>query len=354
MTRAALLEVTGLSLDAPGGRPLVRDLCLSLGSDKVALVGRNGAGKSTLLHALAGRELPERGRVVRRGSCGLVPQELGRAFGVPRSAGVSPGELRKSCLERAFEARPDLLLLDEPSLDLDENAIHWLTDTLERWSQGLVVVSHDRRLLARFRHFFLLAESGCRLISGSFEELLHTLEREGAEREREYVRNLNRLVEREKHNATVRRRRERKKNVGRVRELGRGPSRALLNAKRSYAQESQGKRAVLQKERISAMRQWAKATRRALSVSLPLELAVPELPEPTGALVELSEVTARAGRRTLFEALNLELGRERLAVLGPNGAGKTTLFQIMMGERAPAHGHVNVRREKVGYVAQNA
>jgi ATPase subunit of ABC transporter with duplicated ATPase domains len=183
---------------------------------------------------------------------------------------------------------------------------------------------------------------------------LHTLEQEGAEREREYVRNLNRLLEREKLNATIRRRRQRKKNVGRIRELGRGPSRALLNAKRSYAQESQGRRAVLQQERISAMRDWAKATRRALSVALPLELVVPELPVATGAVVTLSKVTAHSGQRTLFEALDLEIDRERLAVLGPNGAGKTTLLQIMMGERAPAQGEVKVRHEKLGYVAQNA
>ena len=50
MISSSLLTVRHLSLEAPGGRPLIRDLAMSLGrGERVALVGRNGVGKSALL-----------------------------------------------------------------------------------------------------------------------------------------------------------------------------------------------------------------------------------------------------------------------------------------------------------------
>ena len=89
---------------------------------------------------------------------------------------------------------------------------------------------------------------------GPSTQLLAELEREREDNERRYLGALNRLVAREEHNAAVRRRRQRKKNVGRIRELKRCPARIKLNDKRSYKQESQGKRRVLQEARIGAAR----------------------------------------------------------------------------------------------------
>lgn len=343
------LRVSGLSLDAPGGRPLIRDLSMTMGEDQIALIGRNGVGKSSLLEILAGNEPPSSGRVICTGTRSLVRQQLG-PIGT-----LSPGERRRLALEEARVTRPDFLLLDEPTQDLDSASTTWLIDWLTSWTGGLIVVSHDRRLLALFRHFFLVAESGCRHIPKPFAEFEREMERENAERQRTYVRNLHQLVSKEQHNATVRRRRQRKKNLGRIHEVGRCPSRKKLNENRSYAQESQGKRAVLQKDRIVAMRSWARATRRALAVDLPLDVVMPRLPEDTGApIVSLRGVTARAGERTLFEGLDLELGRERLAITGANGAGKTTLLRIMVGDLEPAAGQVRSASPRIGVVAQNA
>ena len=352
MKNPSLLHVSGLNLDAPGGRPLFRDLNLSMGRERVALIGRNGSGKSSLLEVLAGIERPSSGRVLCTGTRLLVPQQLRPAH---HGNAMSPGERRKACLEEARLARPELLLLDEPTQDLDGANTVWLENWLSDWRAGLIVVSHDRRLLPMFRDFFIVAESGCRYFRGTFGELERELERENVEGQKTYVRNLHRLVTKEQHNATVRRRRQRKKNVGRVREIGRMPSRERLNANRSYAQESQGKRWVLQKNRIGAMREWARATRRALAVDLPLEVVMPPLPEERGLpIVSLESVAARAGDRVLFQGLDLQLGRDRLAITGCNGAGKTTLLRIMVGDLDPASGSARCTPERFGVIAQHA
>jgi len=352
MTTGPLLEARNLTIETPAGRVLVRELDLHLGRERVAVVGRNGVGKSTLLGVLAGGQTPARGDVVRRGRHLLVPQHADDGAQAP---GASPGERQRRRLELARAAGPDLLLLDEPTRDLDADGMAWLVDWLSHWRGGLLVVSHDRRLLRTFDQFFVVAESGCRHVAGSFESLMAELERERADNEQRYLGALNRLIAREEHNADLRRRRQRKKNVGRIRELKRCPSRVKLNDKRSYKQESQGKRRVLQEERIGAVRDAARASRRALSVDFPLELALPRLPDaPPTPVISCAAVTAEADGRTLFSGLSLDVGRERMAVCGPSGSGKTTLLEVALGLRPAIGGRVRCDTPRVGYVAQNA
>lgn len=346
---APLLHVRGLSLHTPGGRPLLSELSLQLDpGDRVALVGRNGVGKSSLLRVLAGEVAATTGVVQRSGTCAVVSQQTVRPAG-----NLSPGEAQRRRLEAVLAAGPDLLLLDEPSHDLDADGMQWLAQRLRRWQGALLVVSHERRLLRAFQDFFVIAESGSRHVHGSFEALRDDLERHADAEQSKYVRTLNDLVSRERAHNRTQQRRARKKNLGRVRELGRCTPRSLLNGKRSYAQESQGRRNKIQQARLEGARAWAKATRRALAVNLPLEVVLPALPPANGPLAVLEGVSGPRGRRTLFENVNLELRRERLAIVGPNGAGKSTLLRLLLGELAPISGRARCERHRIAYVSQN-
>ena len=354
MTDLGLLQVDALDLDAPGGRPLLRQLSLRLQrAERAALVGRNGVGKSSLLSVLSGLQPPAGGRVRCTGSRLLVPQLL--AATAPEPPGCSPGEQREQRLRQAFDAAPDLLLLDEPTHDLDRRGIQWLLDQVRGYPRALLVVSHDRRLLSAFDDFLVVSETGCRHLNGNLEELLRTLEHDAQAQTRRYVQQLNRLEDAERRNEQVRRRRQRKKNLGRLHELRRCPSRAKLNENRGYAQQSQGLRAVLQQERMQAARDWARAARRALRVELPLSAVLPTLPPADGRpVVRLSDVAASAGGRVLFRGVSLRLARERVVLTGDNGTGKTTLLEITVGSRQPASGKVTRQASHVGYIAQNA
>ncbi len=140
---------------------------------------------------------------------------------------------------------------------------------------------------------------------------------------------------------------------GRMREIDRAPSRALLNSKRSYAQESQGKRRKLQEARIGEARTLVKARRSILRVEMPLSQAVLEQQaNATDCAVELQDVGVRTCGRMLFANLSCKIGQERIAVVGSNGSGKTTLLQVIAGERKPDVGRAYVRREKVGSISQ--
>ena len=352
---SALIEVSEATIRAPGGRPLFEGLSMRLSRERVALVGRNGAGKSTLLAALAGAADVHEGRVVTRRAPHFVPQALDAAAiraVEPGAGALSHGELRRRALELARTSGAEILLLDEPSEDLDDDAVSWLRGWLSGWPGCLVMASHDRRLLSDFRHFFVASESGCRYFSGTLAELDAEIAREHEGAQERYVRNLNRLAAREEHTLHVARRKARKQRYGRCRELDRATSRARLNQKRSDAQVSHGRLARVREARLQDLRQWSKATRRALGVSLSLELEAPTLPDAAGELLVLQGVSAHAGDRCLFGPLDRVVARQRLGVVGPNGAGKTTLLEIMLGRRAPAAGRAWRDLSRIGAIAQ--
>jgi ATPase subunit of ABC transporter with duplicated ATPase domains len=199
----------------------------------------------------------------------------------------------------------------------------------------------------------VVSESGCHYFAGSLAELELHLEQEHRAHEQRYARNLNRLAEEHAHTEQVARRKARKKRSGRCRELDRATSRMRLNQKRSQAQVSHGRQALLREARLAALRRWTQASRRALNVELSLELAVPELPpEPARPVLALQGVGGSAGGRSLFEHIDLELGRQRVAVVGPNGAGKTTLLEIMLGLRRPEHGSAEADLSRIGFIEQ--
>lgn len=371
-----LVKAANLDVSTPRGRQLFQDLNVEISRDQVAMIGRNGVGKTTLLKILAGEIV--RSEVDLQTDPYFVPQDLGDTCETIRFArkhfsgaeladaglasdlllqdACSPGEQRKLRLLAARKARPELLILDEPTSDLDEHGIDWLTDWLSEWSRGLLLVSHHRVLLRQFEQFFVIAESGCRSVSGGFEEVENYLEAEGIRKQKQYVRNLNALIRKEEKNEQVNNRHDRKKNRGRLNELGRCPSKAKLNEKRAYAQVKQGRRKNLWRKRISASREWAKATRRALDVKLDLKLIAPQ--QPVGAptvIVDAKHVSAVIDGREIFSPVSVCVRRaDRIAISGRNGAGKTTLLTMLAGQRQVDQGHVVGDFSRIGTIEQGA
>ncbi|WP_461509390.1 ATP-binding cassette domain-containing protein [Rhodopirellula baltica] len=373
---ATLVKAENLDVCTPLGRQLFQDLNLEFSHDQVAMVGRNGVGKSTLLKILAGET--ERSEVVLHTTPCFVPQDLGpemETIGLARKmlsgaelvdAGLSPdvllqdtcspGEQRKLQLLAARRTRSDLLILDEPTSDLDEHGVEWLRGWLSEWARGLLLVSHNRSLLRRFQHFFVIAESGCRYLSGDLQTVEDCLETEGLRRQRRYLSDLNALIRREEKNERVNNRHDRKKNRGRINELCRCPSKAKLNEKRSYAQVKQGRRKKLWRKRIAASREWARATRRALDVRLDLKLVAPQQPVDTPTnIVEADCVSAVMDGREIFSKVSMCVRRtDRMVVSGRNGAGKTTLLTMLAGERHANQGRIVGDFSRIGMIEQGA
>src|ERR1700758_3568515 len=177
-----LLQLKDIALTF-GGTPLLTGAELSVSTGEgVSLVGRNGSGKSTLLKIAAGLVEPDRGSVfVQPGALvrylpqepdfsgfastlayvetGLRMTDDGHAArylleqlgltGHEDPARLSGGEARRTALARVLAPEPDILLLDEPTNHLDLPGIEWLEAELSAMRSGIVLISHDRRLLER-------------------------------------------------------------------------------------------------------------------------------------------------------------------------------------------------------------
>jgi iron complex transport system ATP-binding protein len=170
-----------------GGRVVLHDVSLTVAPGAfVALCGPNGAGKSTLLRALAGllpeTPLPDPRKVAwlpqgARSVWGLTVEQvagLGRiphrdaaeapvtralqlcgieALRAARVDRISGGEARRAMLARVFATEPEVLLLDEPTADLDPAASHAIMLLLRATAdagQAVVVVLHALDLALRY------------------------------------------------------------------------------------------------------------------------------------------------------------------------------------------------------------
>ncbi len=225
--------MSGFRLDIAFRRPhLALDVLLEIPPGLTLLLGPNGAGKTTLLRLLAGLEKPDDGTITSndrtlfdaaRGIClppsqrriGLLFQHLAlfphldvrdnigfglRAQGIGKVerersiaaivarfalephidkpvAALSGGERQKVALARTLAARPDVLLLDEPTATLDqENRWRfraWLAEILAEWKVPTLMVTHDPADAASFRKRIVVLEGGRICQRGSFHQLLH-------------------------------------------------------------------------------------------------------------------------------------------------------------------------------------
>ena len=234
---------------------------------------------------------------------------------------VAPGWKLRVLLAQVLFSEPDIMLLDEPTNNLDINAIRWLEGVLNERNCTMIIISHDRHFLNSVcTHMADLDYGEIRVYTGSYDEYM-TAATQASERlltdnarKKAQIADLKAFVSRFSANAS-----KSKQATSRARQIDKIKLEEVKPSSRQnpYIRFEQNK----------------KLHRLAL---------------------ELDGLDKRFDEDLITDlSLMVEVG-ERIAVIGPNGIGKSTLLKCLVGDLAPSAGTVKwSENAELAYYAQD-
>ena len=235
---------------------------------------------------------------------------------------VAPGWKLRVLLAQALFADPDIMLLDEPTNNLDINTIRWLEDILNQRQSTMVIISHDRHFLNSVcTHMADLDYGELRVYPGNYDDYMTASTQA---RERLLADNA--------------------KKKAQIAELQTFVSRFSANA--SKAKQATSRARQIEKIKLDEVKP---SSRQSPFIRFDQEKKLYR------NALEVEGLSKSFGELTLFKNLSLlvEVG-ERIAVIGPNGIGKSTLLRCLVHDLEPEQGHVKISENaNVGYFAQD-
>lgn len=194
-------QATGrlLSYELPHGQSVISSINFTWTYDKCALVGSNGVGKSTLAKILSGVLAPTSGEFQCVGSIIYLPQletppnqevseylmdvwevafvdspvfwsELLSDISMEKNLSqLSGGEWMRLRIAKALSRNADLIILDEPTNNLDRQGKDLILSFIDNYSGSLLVISHDREILNLVDGIWELSSQGLNSYGGNFD-----------------------------------------------------------------------------------------------------------------------------------------------------------------------------------------
>ncbi len=372
-----MLQIKNLSItNRQDLRELVCDFSLNLNDgDKAALIGEEGNGKSTLLQCIYDEKRIEgyadcRGEIIRNGCVlGYIKQELSSAekemsvyeffceepafyncngkepaamasqlqlppdilYSQQKMGTLSGGEKVKLQFVRMLCRRPTVLLLDEPSNDIDLQTLAWLEKFICNWKGAVLCISHDETLLERTANRIIHLE-----MIRKKRKPRHTICNMGYW---QYAEERSRSLQKQEQLA----RKERSEYQSRQEKLRRIEQKVAHQQETITRQDPAGAR--LLKKKMKAV----KSMERRFDKESDMMTEIPDVEEaiffqfaetdkiPQGKVVlHLEREKLYAGDRCLTKNIQLEIrGPQKVCIIGRNGVGKTTLLKLAAEELLP-------------------
>ena len=239
----------------------------------------------------------------------------------PMSA-VAPGYKLRVLLCQVLFADPDVMLLDEPTNNLDINTIRWLEGILNDRQSTMIIISHDRHFLNSVcTHMADLDYGEIRIYPGNYDEYMVASTQA---RERLMSQNA-----------------KKKQQIADLQEFVR-----RFSANASKARQATSRQRQIEKIKLEDVKP---SSRVNPYIRFELEKKLHR------NAVEVTGLTKGYDADPLFSNLDLmvEAG-EKIAIIGPNGIGKTTLLRTLVGDLEPDAGEVKwSENANIGYFAQD-
>lgn len=357
------LVIKNLSFELPSGIVLFANLNLALNKKKVALVGANGVGKSTLAKIMAEELQPSSGSIIKSKDVKYFAQIISdqpqkvqeflqdtweQAYFNPVLAenllsgisldqdfdNLSGGEQMRVRLLKTISESASLLILDEPSNNLDLASKEVLIQFLNDYPYGILLISHDRLLLSEVEQVLELSNQGLRVYGGNYQDYELEKSKEQSRQQAELA-----VLKKEKRKLKLeleeklQTQEKRMRSGARAAEKG-GMPKILLGARKRQAQQSLGK---IQSNEQKRLEQGQKDLAQKISerkIQEDLLLHLPEVFIPANSLICQAQelvLTFKASPKDLWQKpLSFQIfGSDRVSIQGRNGSGKTSLLRFL-------------------------
>ncbi|MBG0739484.1 ABC-F family ATP-binding cassette domain-containing protein [Paeniglutamicibacter antarcticus] len=262
----------------------------------------------------------------------LAELELGTGAAAPM-ASLSGGQAARAAMAALLLSRFDIVLLDEPTNDLDLAGLQRLESFVQGLRGGVVLVSHDREFLARCISSVVeldLAQNHVVVYDGGYDAYLQeraTARRHAREAYDEFADKKSDLV--------ARARTQREWSSQGVRNaMKKAPDNDKIRRRASTeSSEKQAQKVRQMESRIARLDEVAEPRKE-----WQLQFSIGAAPRSSSVVATLNQATVRHGAFTLGPvSLQVNAG-ERIGITGPNGAGKSTLLRLLLGHIAPDGG----------------
>lgn len=335
-------------LDAHNIKQYVRDrMLLNIAqlhvyqNDRIGLVGENGSGKTTLLHILNQDLIPEEGFVTQFAKTELIPQFK------KMDTTNSGGEVTQMYIYRSLDKKPELLLADEPTTNLDTKSIENLEQQLNAWQGAFIVVSHDREFLDHVCTSIWEIRNGEIIqYSGNYSKYLQQKEVEHRQEQLAYEKYKNEKKQLEEAIKL----KEMKAQQATKKPQHLSSSEARIKGAKTYYSNKQKK---LRKTVKSLETRLDKLNMVEKTKELP-PIKMDILNSNTfkhRTIFRIENLSGAIKDRLLWNSTSFNIyGGDKLAITGSNGVGKTTLLKKIVENQSGVTISPSV---KMGYFSQN-
>jgi len=239
----------------------------------------------------------------------------------PMSA-VAPGWKLRVLLAQALFADPDIMLLDEPTNNLDINTIRWLEGVLNDRSSTMIIISHDRHFLNSVcTHMADLDYGELRIYPGNYDAYMTAATQA---RERLHADNA--------------------KKKAQIAELQTFVSRFSANA--SKARQATSRARQIEKIKLEEIKPSSRVNPY---------IRFEQAKKLYRLALDVEGLSKSWGKQRIFDRLDLRIeAGERVAIIGANGIGKTTLLRTLAGDLEKDKGRLKwSENAERGYFAQD-